>query len=61
MKKINFTTVRDLEKMNSTEIQNIKGGVSTAVNNMRISGSSADSHDHDSKKKDHFSDASILF
>ena len=57
MKKIKLTTVSELEKMNSSEIQSIKGGVSM-VNALAVA--SAGSEHHDSKKKDHFSD-NILF
>lgn len=62
MRKLNLIKISELEKMNSSELQCIKGGISANNSLMAsVTAEMADSHDHDCKKKDHFEESTIMF
>lgn len=57
MKQLNLISLAELEKLNATELGNIRGGIS---NSLTIDKDlSEDSQDHDSDNNDHFKENEI--
>lgn len=52
MKQLNLISLAELEKLNATELGNIRGGISNSLTIDKDS--SEDSKDHDSDNNDHF-------
>lgn len=51
MKKNNLISLTELEKLNETELINVKGGINNAT---AMTDASEDSQHHDSDNNDHF-------
>ena len=51
MKQLNLISLSDLEKLNASELINVKGGINNAT---AMTDASEDSEHHDSDNNDHF-------
>ena len=56
MRQLNLISLTDLEKLNASELSNVKGGVNDAY--ISLVDRSEDSQDHDSNNHDTFGDVS---
>ena len=54
MRQLNLISLTDFEKLNASELSNVKGGVNDAYT--PLLSESEDSQDHDSNNHDHFDD-----